>query len=63
MEEFTAVVELTNGKILKIVRSGKTDSEIINELKGVFGKTIKSIDIYKMQKISRIEFQYNDWVL
>lgn len=60
MEEFTAVVELTNGKILKIVRSGKTDSEIINELKGVFGKTIKSIDIYKMQKISRIEFQYND---
>lgn len=60
MEEFTAVVELTNGKILKIVRSGKTDSEIINELKEVFGKTIKSIDIYKMQKISRIEFQYND---
>lgn len=60
MEEFTAVVELTNGKRLKIVMSGKTDSEIINELKGVFGKTIKSIDIYKMQKISRIEFQYND---
>lgn len=60
MEEFTAVVELTNGKRLKIIMSGKTDSEIINELKGVFGKTIKSIDIYKMQKISRIEFQYND---
>lgn len=60
MEEFTAVVELTNGKRLKIVMSGKTDSEIINELKGVFGKTIKSIDIYKMQKISRIEFHYND---
>lgn len=60
MEEFTAVVELTNGKRLKIIMSGKTDSEIINELKGVFGKTIKSIDIYKMQKISRIEFHYND---
>lgn len=60
MEEFTAVVELTNGKRLKIVMSGKTDSEIINELKRVFDKTIRSIDIYKMQKISRIEFQYND---
>ena len=60
MEEFTAVVELTNGKRLKIVMSGKTDSEIINELKGVFGKTIKSIDIYKMQKVSRTEFQYNN---
>lgn len=60
MEEFTAVVELTNGKRLKIIMSGKTDSEIINELKGVFDKTIRSIDIYKMQKISRIEFHYND---
>ena len=60
MEEFTAVVELSNGKRLKIVMHAKNDNEVITELKFVFGKTIKSIDIYKMQKISRIEFHYND---
>ena len=57
MEEFTAIIEFTDKSILKTIMSGTNDSDVITRIKAIFGNKVKAIDIYKLQKVSRIEFQ------